>query len=487
MKFLVTLILTCFFFCAISQTYTVETVPNTKLINNSYVSNPDGLLQESTVSEINQLLSALENSATAQVAVVMLTSIGEESEVDFAQQLFKAWGIGQDDKDNGLLILYVQDQRVIRFHTGYGLEGVLPDATCKRIQREFMVPRFKEGDTDGGLLAGIAQVNKVLMDPAYAAEIKSAAAAEETSWMTNLSGLFAMIWLPVGLLIFFSKRNDDRFSNSTGVDRGKPNAFMSSKQWLVLCFFLPMLWFGFLAYLANGWFFFWGIYVYLMSIRLYKFSRIMSRANDWIKRGDYGVVKRFLEDQGTWTGSAIFFPIPFIFLSHYFNKRVKTIRHHPRSCKECKSPMRVLSEQEEDPYLDKQMQLEEKIKSVDYDVWVCTQCISVAIWPFINASTKYNVCSRCKAVASLYESRTVKKATTAETGKQEETHLCLHCGHKKTVETVLSKISVSTSSSDDSGSSWSSSSSSSSSSDSSDSGGSWGGGDSGGGGSSSNW
>jgi uncharacterized protein len=485
MKFILTLIFTCFFFYAISQTYTVETVPNTRLINNSYVSNPDGLLQESTVAEINQQLSILENSATAQVAVVMLTSIGEESEVDFAQQLFQTWGIGQDDKDNGLLILYVQDQRVIRFHTGYGLEGVLPDATCKRIQREFMVPRFKEGDTDGGLLAGIAQVTKILTDPAYAAEIRSAAAAEETAWMTNLSGLFAMIWLPVGLLIFFSKRSDG-FSNSHDIARGKPNAFMSSGQWLAICFFLPMIWFGFLAYLANGWLFFSGIYLYLMSVRLFKFSRIVSRANAWIKRGDYGVVKRFLEDQGSWTGSAIFFPIPFIFLNVYYNKRKKTIRHHPRVCKECKSAMRVLSEQEEDAYLDEQMQLEEKIKSVDYDVWVCTQCTSVAIWPFINASTKYNVCPQCKAVASLYESRTIKKATTSETGKQEETHLCLHCGHKKTVETVLSKISISTSSSDDSGSSWSSSSSSSSS-DSSDSGGSWGGGDSGGGGSSSSW
>jgi uncharacterized protein len=480
-------ILTCHSSFAYAQTYTVETVPNTKLINNSYVSNPDGLLQESTASEINRQLSALENSATAQVAVVMLTSIGEESEVDFAQQLFQAWGIGQDDKDNGLLILYVQDQRVIRFHTGYGLEGVLPDAICKRIQREFMVPRFKEGDTDGGLLAGIEQVNKILTDPAYAAEIKSQATSEETSWMTNLSGLFAMIWIPVGLLIFFSKRSDG-FSNSQDLPQGRPNAFMSSGQWLMVCFFLPMLWFGFLAYLANGWLFFWGVYAYLMSIRLYKYGRIMSRANEWIKRGDYPVVKRFLEDQGSWTGSAIFFPIPFIFLNVFFNKRVKTIRHHPRTCKECKSAMRVLSEKEEDAYLDEQMQLEEKINSVDYDVWVCTQCTAVAIWPFINASTKYNTCPNCKAVAYLYENRIFKKATTTETGKQEETRLCLHCGHKKITETVLSKISISTSSSssDDSGSSWSSSSSDSSSS-SSDSGGSWGGGDSGGGGSSSNW
>lgn len=486
MKICCAFVLVCLSWLTSAQSYTVETVPNTKQINNSYVSNPDGLLQEATVSKINQQLQALESSSTAQVAVVMLTSIGTASEVDFAQQLFQAWGIGQDDKDNGLLMLYVQDQRVIRFHTGYGLESILPDVICKRIQREFMVPRFKEGDTDGGLLAGISEVNKILTNPAYAEEIKSKEAASETSWMTDLSGLFAMIWIPVGLLIFFSKRSDG-FSNSNDLPRGRPNAFMSSTQWLMFCFFLPMIWFGILAFVAIGWLFLLGIYVYLLALRLYKFNRIMSRANQWINRGGYPVVKRFLEEQGTWTGSAIVFPIPFIFLNSYFKNRIKTIRHNPRTCKACNSPMRVLSEKEEDPYLDKQMLLEETINSVDYDVWVCTKCTAVAIWPFINASTKYNVCPKCKAVAYLYESNTIKKATTTETGMQEATHLCLHCGHKKITKTVLSKIIITgMSSSDDSGSSWSSSSNDSGS-GSSDSGGSWGGGDSGGGGSSSHW
>lgn len=142
MKDFLALLLICLPWIASAQSCTIETVPNTKLVNNSYVSNPDGLLQESTVNQINSQLKALEDSSTAQIAVVMLSSIGDADIFDFAQRLFQHWGIGQDDKDNGLLILYVQDQRTIRFHTGFGFEGVLPDAICKHIQTQFMVPRF---------------------------------------------------------------------------------------------------------------------------------------------------------------------------------------------------------------------------------------------------------------------------------------------------------------------------------------------------------
>ncbi len=68
-----------------AQAYTVESVPNTKLINNSYVSNPDNLLSDQAVVEINLLLDSLEKKTSAQVAVVMLNSIGDEDIFEFAQ------------------------------------------------------------------------------------------------------------------------------------------------------------------------------------------------------------------------------------------------------------------------------------------------------------------------------------------------------------------------------------------------------------------
>src|SRR5258706_10153880 len=93
-----------------SQSYTVETVPNVKLVNNSYVSNPDSILSDAAVSQINSKLKDLEAKTTVQVAVVVIKSIGTDDIFDFAQRLYDSWGIGQSAKSNGLLILLVVDQ-----------------------------------------------------------------------------------------------------------------------------------------------------------------------------------------------------------------------------------------------------------------------------------------------------------------------------------------------------------------------------------------
>ena len=87
--------------------------------------------------------------------MVVLPSVGDSDVFEFSQELFRKWGIGQRDKNDGLLLTYVEDQHIIRFHTGYGLEGVLPDAVCKRIQQQKMIPFFKEGKINEGMRAGI--------------------------------------------------------------------------------------------------------------------------------------------------------------------------------------------------------------------------------------------------------------------------------------------------------------------------------------------
>ena len=104
--------------CFLSATeYTIETVPNPKTINNSYVSNPDGILREETVYQINTMLDTLEAKNGTQVAVVVLNSIGSESIEVFANSLFREWKIGSKKNNNGLLILFVQDQRLVKFET----------------------------------------------------------------------------------------------------------------------------------------------------------------------------------------------------------------------------------------------------------------------------------------------------------------------------------------------------------------------------------
>lgn len=148
---------------AADKAYSIESVPNVYAQDRRlHVSDPNGLLMQGTQAEINRMLTLLEDSTGIQSMVVMLPSIGQEDIFDFAHNLFRHWGIGNKENNNGMLIVYVADQRKIRFTTGYGLEGILPDAMCKRIQSRYMIPHFREGNTDLGMLEGTKAVVSVL-------------------------------------------------------------------------------------------------------------------------------------------------------------------------------------------------------------------------------------------------------------------------------------------------------------------------------------
>lgn len=144
---------------------TVDDVPNPKTYDaDNWVSDPDHILDSETKNKINDILQQLEDSLTIEVAVVALNSIGEEEPHEFAVTLFNRWGVGKAEDDNGLLILLTRDIRDITFKTGYGLEGVLPDAICKRIQMETMVPHLRENDWNIGMLEGVKAVAEAVSE-----------------------------------------------------------------------------------------------------------------------------------------------------------------------------------------------------------------------------------------------------------------------------------------------------------------------------------
>jgi uncharacterized protein len=463
----------------VAQTYAVATVPNTKVSTNSYVSNPDGIISDGTVATMNGILKDLEQKTTAQVAVVLLASIGEETDVDFAQQLFEHWGIGKAAKDNGLLILYVKDQRTIRFHTGFGVEGVLPDAVCKRIQLRAMVPHFKEGNTDAGMLAGVEEVSKLLTDPTHAEELYDDSANVSTSDVSDQAGvtfLFVSGWVIIGLMIYFSKRKDG-FYNSPLQTHDVPRAVMRSGTWWLLIFFGPIILTIMLAYAQNWFVYIGGCYAYICILGLIRHSRIAHEADQWLTKKEYHATHIFLTAQKS---SALFmaflFPLPYVFVHALLKSKRNNIRSAPRACVHCGQKSERLSEAAEDEYLAREAQFEESLESVDYDVWKCTVCDKTSLEAYINEKTKYTECPKCKTYAfHTMSSHTIVSATTSHSGKEEITEVCAFCNHKKVTQKKIPRIVVSSSS--DSGSSSSSGSS----------GGSFGGGSSGGGGASSSW
>ena len=148
-----------------AKKYTIQEIPMVHLQDRTrYVSNPDNILSPSTVSNIDHILYALEQKTGIQVLVVAVSGIEGGDCFDFAFRLGKEKGVGQKERNNGLVILLSTEERCIQFATGYGLEGVLPDAICKRIQNRYMVSHFGKGDWNTGMLEGIRAVNGYLDD-----------------------------------------------------------------------------------------------------------------------------------------------------------------------------------------------------------------------------------------------------------------------------------------------------------------------------------
>lgn len=146
-----------------ARKYKVSEIPLVHLQDRTrYVSNPDNILSAAVVDSIDSALFTLEQKTGIQVLVAVVTGIEGGDCFDFAHRLGQENGVGEKGRDNGLVVLLSTDERCIQFATGYGLEGVLPDAICKRIQSQYMVEHFGNDNWDRGMLDGMRAVVALL-------------------------------------------------------------------------------------------------------------------------------------------------------------------------------------------------------------------------------------------------------------------------------------------------------------------------------------
>ena len=107
---------------------------------------------------LSAMLKAHEATTTNQIVVLTVPTIGSTSIEEYAVKVFESWKLGQKDKDNGVLVVVVPNDRKMRIEVGYGLEGTIPDGAAGEIIRTWMTPAFKAGNYTKGIEDGVAAV-----------------------------------------------------------------------------------------------------------------------------------------------------------------------------------------------------------------------------------------------------------------------------------------------------------------------------------------
>ncbi len=141
-------------------------VPALKGRVNDYAS----VLSPETENKLEETLSALESSDSTQVVVLTIPSLEGEVLEQFSIKVAEEWKIGQKNKDNGAILLIAKNDRKIRIEVGRGLEGKLTDLISGRIIRSEIIPKFKEGDFNGGIEAGTTAIVSVVRGEYKASE-----------------------------------------------------------------------------------------------------------------------------------------------------------------------------------------------------------------------------------------------------------------------------------------------------------------------------
>lgn len=402
------------------------------------------VLSEEYLDLIDSLCRELQRVTQAQMAVVTVDNLNGEPVEDYAETLFQQWGIGDTDRDDGLLILFSRDDRKVRLEVGYGLEPAINDARAGRMLRDIATPKFKQGYYGQGLyLLAVAVADHVTRasgqpydftppDPLPPERILSSSSAASSSAIALPYPTALLIY--TALLLGFSGLTTIIFLLRFHAYRARAAKVHLSKKYLFGVPALSVL----------------GMAGFIGLIMLY----------------DKGIIGFFI----------MFFTflvtIPLQWLLR--QKMLAKAEAYTPDCARCHRPMRLIGEEEDNQFLTREEIAEENVLGMDYEFWACDAC---------NRQERFNVrldgadrCKQCRRYTLLHHEQIITKATTKRKGKKKVTSTCANplCAYVHTRFVTIPRVSSSSSGSSRSGFS-------------SSGGGSWGGGSSGGGGASGSW
>lgn len=339
----------------------VRDVENVHVKNRTrYVTDMAGMLSPAAVAKVDSLMADVWRQSSAEPVVVIVDNLDGEDIDDYATELFELWKPGKKDKDNGVIMLISKEDRQFVIRTGYGAEGVLPDALCLAILNRTMKPYFQKGDYDGGVVAAATDLSRALTSEEARAELMS------------------------------EYRND-----AAADDEGN--------------LFNTYLWFCGLIFLIFA--------VYYVSLLFRSRGKDTAEAYHLFEKNKLAVM--------VLTAATLGMMAPVLVAWLLTMRHIRTRKH---LCANCSTPMTRLDEETDNKYLTPAQDAEERLNSVDYDVWLCPTCNQTEIIPFINRQKNYSVCHVCGArTAALVSDRITRQPTTMTKGVGIRTYRCFNC------------------------------------------------------------
>lgn len=159
--------------------YSPKDIPNVHIADSTrWVSNPDCILTTAEEEVINSRLAALHAHTSVEFPIVVVNDIDRDIN-DFATELFRLWGIGKSDTNNGLLFIVSKEGRQMVFRTGSGVEGLLPDGLLGTLIRQVIAPPFKQERYGDGIAAAVDDITGLLSSDEARQEVMSRLQPEE--------------------------------------------------------------------------------------------------------------------------------------------------------------------------------------------------------------------------------------------------------------------------------------------------------------------
>lgn len=164
-----------------------------------------GILSKETSQYINHINLALKETG-AQIVVSVVKDLGGYDIESYANEMFREWGIGDKEKNNGVLLLVAPDERKLRIEVGYGLEGAIPDGKAGRIIRNEITPYFKNNQYDEGIINGTKAI-LALVQEEYGIKIDNSIKAEDFNYedSSKESPIEILVFMIIVFFVLFGK------------------------------------------------------------------------------------------------------------------------------------------------------------------------------------------------------------------------------------------------------------------------------------------